>query len=119
MNKTLKNTKFKDVARVIVVFITKFDIFGDGFPIYHIDRVVRETKKIRSDGFAEIYVNSAVKKEISSIIPDLSLFQNSPLEEYLNIYTEDNLSQNEQLGLDLSRNSNKKSFVLIIPSHYY
>ena len=66
-----------------------------------------------------VNINSAVKKEISSIIPDLSLFQNSPLEEYLNIYTEDNLSQNEQLGLDLSRNSNKKSFVLIIPSHYY
>ena len=61
-NKTPKSAKFKDVARVIVVYITKFDIFRSGFPIYHVDRVVRETKEVRSDGFAEIYVNAAVKK---------------------------------------------------------
>ncbi len=61
-NKTPKNTRFKDVARVIVVYITKFDIFRSGFPIYHVDRVIRETKEVRSDGFAEIYVNAAVKK---------------------------------------------------------
>ena len=69
-----KGVKFKDVARVIVIFITKFDIFGDGFPIYHVDRVVRETGKTRSDGFTEIYVNAAVKKyddELNANVSDL------------------------------------------------
>ena len=61
-NKTPKSVKFKDVARVIVVYITKFDIFRSGFPIYHVDRVVRETQEVRTDGFTEIYVNAAVKK---------------------------------------------------------
>ena len=60
-NKTPKSTRFRDVARVIVIFITKFDIFGEGLPIYHIDRVVRETGKIRTDGFTEIYVNTVAK----------------------------------------------------------
>ncbi len=59
--KTPKSAKFKDVAQVIVIFITQFDIFGDGLPIYHIDRVVRETGKTRTDGFTEIYVNTVAK----------------------------------------------------------
>ena len=73
-NKTPKGVKFKDVARVIVIFISKFDIFDDGFPIYHVDRVVRETGKTRSDGFTEIYVNAAVKKyddELNANVSDL------------------------------------------------
>ena len=66
--------KFKDVAQVIVIFISKFDIFDDGFPIYHVDRVVRETGEKRTDGFTEIYVNAAVKKyddELNSNVSDL------------------------------------------------
>ena len=73
-NETPKGTKFKDVAQVIVIYITKFDIFGDGLPIYHIDRVVRETGKTRTDGFTEIYVNAAVKNyddELNSNVSDL------------------------------------------------
>ena len=73
-NKTPKGVKFKDVAQVIVIFISKFDIFNDGFPIYHVDRVVRETGKTRTDGFTEIYVNAAVKKyddELNSNVSDL------------------------------------------------
>lgn len=61
-NETPKSVKFRDVARVIVIYITKFDLFHDGYPIYHIDRMVRETGKVRDDGFTEIYVNAAVKK---------------------------------------------------------
>ncbi len=71
-----KGVKFKDVAQVIVIFISKFDIFifNDGFPIYHVDRVVRETGKTRTDGFTEIYVNAAVKKyddELNSNVSNL------------------------------------------------
>ena len=73
-NQTPKSTKFKDVAQVIVIYITKFDIFGDELPIYHIDRIVRETGKTRTDGFTEIYVNAAVKNyddELNSNVSDL------------------------------------------------
>ena len=73
-NKTPKSVKFKDVAQVIVIYITKFDIFNSGFPIYHVDRVVRETGKIRTDGFTEIYVNAFVKKyddELNTNVSDL------------------------------------------------
>ena len=73
-NQTPKSTKFKDVAQVIVIYITRFDIFGDGFPIYHIDRLVRETGKVRTDGFTEIYVNATVKKyddELNTNVSDL------------------------------------------------
>ena len=73
-NQTPKRTKFKDVAQVIVIYITKFDLFGDGLPIYHIDRVVRETGKTRTDGFTEIYVNAAVKNyddDLNTNVSDL------------------------------------------------
>ena len=73
-NQTPKGSKFKDVVQVIVIYITKFDIFGDGLPIYHIDRVVRETGKTRTDGFTEIYVNASVKNyddELNSNVSDL------------------------------------------------
>lgn len=73
-NQTPKGSKFKDVAQVIVIYITKFDIFGYGLPIYHIDRVVRETGKTRTDGFTEIYVNASVKNyddELNSNVSDL------------------------------------------------
>ena len=36
-------TKFKNVPDVCIVFISKFDIFKGKSPIYHVDRVVRET----------------------------------------------------------------------------
>ena len=73
-DKTPKGVKFEDVKRVIVIYISQFDIFGDGYPIYHIDRVVRETKEVRVGKFTEIYVNAAVKKrdtELNRNVSDL------------------------------------------------
>jgi len=52
--------RFEKVPDVCIVFISRFDMFKDGFPLYHIDRVVRETGKIVDNGFEEIYVNAAV-----------------------------------------------------------
>lgn len=60
-NETPKSVKFRDVARVIVIFITRFDIFKGNLPIYHIDRVVRELNQLRNGKFSEIYVNAAAK----------------------------------------------------------
>lgn len=53
--------KFEKVPDVCVVFISRFDMFKDGLPLYHVDRVVRETGKAVDNGFEEIYVNAAVK----------------------------------------------------------
>lgn len=60
-NITEPGTKFEKVPDVISIFISKFDIFGEGKTIYHIERVVRETGKVRDNGFYEIYVNAKVK----------------------------------------------------------
>lgn len=64
-NATPKSTKFKDVKNVTSIYISQFDIFGAGLPVYHIDRTVRETGEVRNNGFIEIYVN-AVSKDRSS-----------------------------------------------------
>ena len=62
-NVTKKNTNFKDVPNVIVVFISSFDLFKWGYALYHVDRVIRETKERVENRLSEIYVNAAVKDE--------------------------------------------------------
>ena len=57
-NLTDPGSKFKQVPDVIVVFISKFDIFKSQRSLYHVDRVIRETGKIVENGFTEIYVNA-------------------------------------------------------------
>ena len=52
--------KFKNLPDVCIVFISNFDIFRGKSPLYHIDRVVRETGAVVSNGFEEIYVNTNV-----------------------------------------------------------
>ena len=52
--------KFTDVVDVCVVYISEFDIFKGNSPIYHIDRIVRETGETVDDGSYEIFVNTAV-----------------------------------------------------------
>lgn len=58
-----------------VVFISKFDIFESNFPLYHVDRVIRETGNIVENGFEEIYVNAKVK-DGSEISERMELFVN-------------------------------------------
>ena len=53
--------RFEKVPDVYVVFISRFDIFKSGLPLYHVDRMVRETGKVVSNGVEEVYVNAAVK----------------------------------------------------------
>ncbi len=62
--------KFENVPDVCVIFISKFDVFEGGFPLYHIDRMVRETGKVVGNGFEEVYVNTKVKdgSEISELM---------------------------------------------------
>ena len=57
---TEKGIKYKALPDVYMVFISKFDLFGKGRTIYHIDRVIRETGDIAENGVHEIYVNTDV-----------------------------------------------------------
>ena len=50
--------RFEFIPDVCVVFISKFDIFDGGLPLYHIDKVVRETGQVIEDGLTEIFVNT-------------------------------------------------------------
>lgn len=53
--------KFYEIEDIIVVYISEFDIFGDGFVLYHINNVVQETNKKVDDGLTRIFVNTEVK----------------------------------------------------------
>ena len=54
------STKFEEIPDVIVVFISKFDVFKSNKPLYHIDRIIRETGKAVDNGFEEVYVNAEI-----------------------------------------------------------
>lgn len=69
---------FKDVPDVCVVFISKFDIFGGNLPLYHVDRVVRETGRTVENGFEEVYVNTKIK-------------DNSEISELMKVFVKDNV----------------------------
>ena len=58
-NVTDPGTKFFDVPDVIMVFISKFDIFGGGCSRYRVDRVVPELNMTVYNGFQEIYINAS------------------------------------------------------------
>ena len=55
--------QYEDLNETFVIFITENDVMKAGLPIYHIDRVVRETGKLFEDEEHIIYVNSQIKDE--------------------------------------------------------
>lgn len=60
-NITDPGVKFEKVPDVMVIYITKKDIFNKGKVLYHIDRTIRGTDCVLDNGFKEIYVNAKVK----------------------------------------------------------
>ena len=56
-----KKQEFKELKDAYVIFICQHDKFGENKPIYHIDKVVRETGKPYDDGAYIIYVNGLYK----------------------------------------------------------
>lgn len=56
---------YEALGETYVIFITENDIFGEGFPLYHIDRMVRETGKPFEDGEHILYVNGRYRGEDS------------------------------------------------------
>lgn len=57
-NITEPGDTYKKLAETYVIFITESDVFKAGKAVYHIDKVIRETKKIFEDEAHIIYVNS-------------------------------------------------------------
>lgn len=56
-NSLLPGSDFVDLPEIYIIFITEKDVMGGGLPIYHVDRVVRETGKSFDDGAHIVYVN--------------------------------------------------------------
>lgn len=62
-----ESQKFKELHESYVIFITKNDVIGKGLPLYHIDRVIKETGISFGDGSHIIYVNGSYQNEDSPI----------------------------------------------------
>ena len=54
---------FSELKDSYVIFFYKRDKFKEGLPIYHVERIVRETGKPFNDGSHIIYVNGSYKGE--------------------------------------------------------
>ena len=54
-----KGAEFSELPETWVIFITENDIYGAGFPLYHVERVVRELQRPFDDGAHILYVNGA------------------------------------------------------------
>ena len=62
-NVTEPGEKYENLCESYVIFITENDIMKVGLPIYHIDRMVKETGELFGDESHIIYVNSQIKDE--------------------------------------------------------
>ena len=62
-NVTEPGEKYENLCETYVIFITENDIIKAGLPIYHIDRMVKETGKLFGDESHIIYVNAQIKDE--------------------------------------------------------
>ena len=58
-----KGEDFDALVDTYVIFITENDVLKAGLPIYHVDRIVRETGELFNDESHIIYVNSQIKDE--------------------------------------------------------
>jgi len=60
-DRTRPGGRFKDVPDVCVVLVCEFDPLRGGRPLYHVDRVVRESGRTLEDGLSEVYVNALAR----------------------------------------------------------
>lgn len=54
---------FKEIHDSFVIFITENDVIGNGFSLYHVERVIKETGAEFGDGSHIIYVNGSYKND--------------------------------------------------------
>ena len=54
-----KGAEFSELPETWVIFITENDIYGAGFPLYHVERIIEELQRPFDDGAHILYVNGA------------------------------------------------------------
>ena len=54
-----KGEDFSKLPETWVIFITENDIYGEGFPLYHVERIIEELQRPFDDGAHTLYVNGA------------------------------------------------------------
>lgn len=62
-NATESGQKLGTLNDSYVIFITERDVLGRGFPIYHIERIIRETGAAFGDGSHIVYVNGQIRND--------------------------------------------------------
>ena len=62
-NSLLAGAKFEELPETYVIFITENDVMGVNQPIYHVERVVKETGTAFGDEAHIIYVNGAYRDD--------------------------------------------------------
>ena len=69
-DRTPPGARFADVPDVCVALVCEFDPLGEGCPLYHVDRVVREGGRALDNGLEELYVNALARDggEVSALM---------------------------------------------------
>ena len=62
-NVTEPGDEYEKLNETYVIFITEHDVLGDGYPIYHIDRMINETGVLFGDESHILYVNAQIKDD--------------------------------------------------------
>lgn len=72
-----KGGDFSELPETYVIFITEKDVLKAGFPVYHIERQIKETKEFFHDDEHILYVNGAYRDDtpIGKLMHDFSCTQ--------------------------------------------
>ena len=73
---TEKGLDYKELPDIYVVFLSKFDVFGEGRTIYHLGMAIQETGTSVNDGVYRIFANCAVD-DGSDIAELMQYFKNT------------------------------------------
>ncbi|MCR5686049.1 MAG: hypothetical protein K6G81_11665 [Lachnospiraceae bacterium] len=87
LNVTPKGTKkFRDVPDVVVIFLSKFDVFKKGRMFYEVQRTIKDLGDVVYNGMREYYVNATIKDrstvEMSDIADLMEIFVDSDRYDY-------------------------------------
>ena len=58
-----QGAEFSALPETWVIFITENDIYGAGYPLYHVERIVQELQRPFDDGAHILYVNGANRED--------------------------------------------------------
>ena len=58
-----KGAEFSELPETWVIFITENDIYGAGFPLYHVERMIEELQRPFDDGAHILYVNGSNRED--------------------------------------------------------